>query len=129
MKTIRRILLTVLSLAITTTIIAQTTVNSEANRQYDWNERREEWVPNGEWKEENISFLLQGNVVLVRDVANSTYTMLEDAVEDGNYSTWKAIDESHSKCQFGMSREPDENNYYYIVVMYSDTLFKYAYQN
>tara|TARA_R110002096_G_scaffold26173_1_gene81064 strand:- start:2439 stop:2846 length:408 start_codon:yes stop_codon:yes gene_type:complete len=124
----RRTLFTILSLVIATTIIAQTTISTEASRSADWNETFQRWDWHGAWQEVKIDFLLQGNVVLVRDNANSTYTMLGDSKELDEAFVWDAIDEKHLKCSFMMTGQPDENNYYYILVMYDDVLFKYAYQ-
>ena len=124
----RRTLLTILLLVIATTITAQTTISTEASRSADWNKTFQRWDWNEEWQEVKIDFLLQGNVVLVRDKANSTYTMLGDSKELDEAFVWDAIDEKHLKCSFMMTRKPDENNYYYILIMYEDVLFKYAYQ-
>lgn len=125
----RRTLLTILLLVIATTIAAQTTISTEASVSGNWNETFQRWDWNGEWQEVKIDFLLQGNVVLVRDKANSTYTMLGDVKELNGAFVWDAIDEKHLKCSFMMTRKPDENNYYYILVMYDDVLFKYAYED
>ena len=124
----RRTLLTILLLVIATTITAQTTISTEASRSADWNEIFQRWDWNGEWQEVKIDFLLQGNVVLVRDKANSTYTMLGDSKEFDGSAIWDAIDEKHLRCSFMMTGQPDENNYYYILVMYNNVLIKYAYQ-
>jgi len=124
----KKLILTVLASFLTLTLVAQTTIHSTAIRIADWNETTENWDWNGEWKDQNINFLLQGNVILVNDKANSTYTMLDEGKLVDNYFEWKAIDEGRLKCTFMMSVEADENNYQYIMVVYSDRLFKYVYE-
>ena len=124
----KKLILTVLASFLTLTVMAQTTIHTTAIIVADWNKTTENWDWRSEWKEQNINFLLQGNVVLVNDKANSTYTMLKDPEVRNNYFEWEAIDEGRLKCTFMMSDEADENNYQYIMVMYSDKLFKYVYE-
>ena len=116
------ILITLFSL-LTSLSIGQQKIEAYAVQMGKWSEVFEDWQW-AKWEYSDITFILRGNVVIVNDAAKSSYTTIGDAVWQSGYASWTAIDEKGRKCLFSMSYNKNPN---YIIVVYDDVCFKYAY--
>ena len=106
---------------------AQTsTCHASRVTQSKWNSEKNKW----EYDEPidiDLTFTMQGRVILVNDKANSTYTTIRQTINDSTsepkQSAWKAIDEKNRNCLFKMYWY--KNSDWYIVVMYDDYAWSY----
>lgn len=103
---------------------AQVQVESYAVKYGEWSNYDQTWTW-GDWKYVNITFTLQGSLIMVDDLAKSTYYTYGDVDIQKGYNSWNAIDENNQKCIFMMTTNKTGESY--ITVMYKDTCFKYAY--
>ena len=80
----------------------------------------------------NIRFTMQGNVVIVSDRANSTYTTRNQIIDrydsDGGHEYgWNAVDENGINCTFKLTNYNDGSKLF--MVMYSDYAYMYVIPN
>ena len=105
---------------------AQSVYHTVYSQRATWNTYTQKW----DYEPANygdLTFTMQGHVILVNDQANSTYTTgtmtikIED--KDPKQYGWEAIDEKYRKCLFKI--EYYESGIEYFVVMYDDMLWSY----
>jgi hypothetical protein len=101
---------------------SQSVTNAYMVQTGSWSSYSSDWIW-GDWKSVDIDFMFRGNVVLVNDAANSSYTTIGDPIEVDNNFSWNAIDEKGRKCMFTMAFG---TNPQMIIVMYGDTCYRYA---
>jgi hypothetical protein len=100
-------------------------MTTEAVQLADWNAFQQEFIW-GEPYSQSISFLLQGNVILVRDQQNSTYTTIGDAyVDDTETAYWDALDEGGRSCLVVMYHI---ESILIMEVIYDDVAFRYFFE-
>lgn len=119
-------LIIALALVLTTFLsYSQKTMTTEAVQLADWNAFQQEFIW-GEPYSQSISFLLQGNVILVRDQQNSTYTTIGDAyVDDTETAYWDALDEGGRSCLVVMYHI---ESILVMEVIYDDVAFRYFFE-
>lgn len=120
----KKIILLLTLILITFSYSAQTKINTYAANYGKWSDYTKLWTWEG-WKAESITFTIQGSIILVNDVAKSTYITYGEGVEEDSYVSWTATDEKGRECIFSMSLNGAEENY--ILIMYDSMCFKYAY--
>jgi hypothetical protein len=123
----KKLLLILLILTASLTAISQShVITTYANQKAHWSEDTEEWVYTN-WKYADIKFLIKEKIVVVYDKANSLYTKTSTITEDSNHRMWDVVDERNQLCLFLMTIIPDQDDIWYITVMYNTVLYRYAY--
>lgn len=114
-------LLLILTLLFTLNIFSQRVViHTDKVSTGHWNTIEENWI----WepvKYTFINFVIQGNTVIVDDVAESTYKLFECTVDKPKFSMWTALDEQNIECNFIMNFTNPNT----VSVMYSDVIYVY----
>ena len=123
----KKLLLILLTLTASSTVISQTyVINTYASQKAYWSEDVEEWTYD-KWTLQDIKFLIKEDVVVVYDKANSIYTKTGIVKEDRHHHMWDVVDEKNKLCFFLMTIIPDQDDIWYITVMYNTVLYRYAY--
>jgi len=123
----KKILLILLTLTASLTAISQTyVINTYAVQKAYWSDDVQKWTYN-KWTSKDIKFVIKEDVVVVYDKANSIYTKTSAITEDSNHRMWDVLDERNQLCLFLMTIIPDQDDIWYITVMYNAVLYRYAY--
>ncbi len=102
---------------------AQEVINSYANQTGTWSNYTNSWIWN-QSKYVKINFLIQNNVIIASDDAQSTYTTLRISYEDESSVCWDAIDEQGRSCTVILSLNRENKC---LMIMYSNLCFRYYY--
>ncbi len=123
----KKLILILLVLITSSTAISQShVITTYANQKAHWLEDTEKWVYTN-WEYADIKFLIKEDVVIAYDKANSIYTKTSAITEDSNHRMWDVLDERNQLCLFLMTIIPDQEDIWYITVMYNTVLYRYAY--
>lgn len=117
----RKFLLTAFVVMLTFIGTAQEVIKTYALDVGYWNNYTEEW----DWetrKKCNVSFLLQGDVIISNDVVGSTYYTYETLESSDIQASWLALDEERRECMVSMKFNNSNN---YFVIIYSDVCYRY----
>ena len=118
----KKLLLTaVIGIVMTSYSFAQVVITSFANQSATWSDYYGEWLYKEVSKVE-ITFLIQNNVIIARDRANSTYTTLAVKEQNNRYTSWSAIDEKGRGCVVFIGKI---DGYDVLLIMYDDYLIRY----
>lgn len=101
--------------------LTQEIIKSFACEHGTWSDYRKTFLWD-DLKKCNITFLIQGNVIVADDYAKSTYTLLNLVIDDGEVLTWEAIDENGTQCMITLAVVNDTRC---LIVIYSDNCFRY----
>jgi hypothetical protein len=117
---IKNLVLTVIFVSISLFSISQSKLESYALQIGHWNIYTEKYT----WetvKYCDVEFLVQGDVIVANDAAESTYYTFNNFEHSQLVNSWDAYDEDRRKCivtmMFGKTS--------YFIVTYSDICYKY----
>lgn len=99
---------------------AQDKLDSYALQIGHWNNYLEDYT----WEDVKpceISFLLQGDVIMANDAAESVYYTYNNFVHNELNNSWQAFDENRTKCIITMMFGETS----YLIVIYNDICYKY----
>lgn len=117
----RKFLLTAFVVMLTFVGTAQEVINSYALDVGYWNIYTEEW----DWetrKKCDVSFILQGDLIISNDLVKSTYYTYQTLTNDDFLASWLALDEKRRECMVSIKINANNN---YFVVVYSDICYRY----
>lgn len=117
----RKFLLTAFVVMLTFIGTAQEVIKSYALDVGYWNYNTEDW----DWETRktcNVSFLLQGDVIISNDLVGSTYYTYEALESSDKQASWLALDEERRECMVSMKFNKVNN---YFVIIYSDICYRY----
>ena len=125
MRKIKSLLLLCFFLLVNSFLYAQTYMETFAVTTGDWSEAKNDWIWDPMTYQE-ITFVLDGNIVRVKDQAGSSYYTYEQLSNDLDLAVWKAFDEQSRSCILGMGKSKGEP--FTIYVMYDNTIYKYYFK-
>lgn len=99
---------------------AQEVLTSYALQVGHWNDYTETytWEP---LKTCDVKFLLQGDIIISNDAAESTYYTYETLTASETSASWNAFDEERRKCIVSLVGGASS----YFIVIYDDVCYKY----
>lgn len=116
----KRIILTLIVILISLVSVAQQILQSYALQVGHWNEYTETY----NWeklKSCDIKFILQGDIILANDEAESTYYTYQTITANESSASWNAYDEERRKCIVSLVGGAES----YFIVIYNDICYKY----
>jgi hypothetical protein len=113
------LLLFILSIALVSR--AQESLESNALQIGHWNDSLEKYVY-GEVKSCDVKFLLQGDIIIANDVAESIYNTYETIENSENSASWKALDGWGREVIVSLCFIEDGS---FFLVLYDDVSYKY----
>lgn len=125
MKKIKSLLLLYFFLIVSTVSYAQVYLETFAVAIGEWDIRTEEW----DWEPliyQDITFVLDGDVITVNDLSGSVYVTYAEFTDDKNSTSWKAVDEEGNSCIVGMSKKG--HSPFTMYVMYDNFMYKYFFK-
>lgn len=120
MKKLKLLLLGVMF--ISSTVFSQELLISNASQMGKWTGDEWKW---DDWIYSELRFVLEGNTIIVNDEANSSYITYGEPEYTNDVYYWKAFDEQHIPCSFGMTAY-EKNNLILIMYNQNNLCFKYA---
>ena len=116
----KKALLTLIVVLISLISMAQEVLQSYALQVGHWNEYSEtySWEP---LKTCDVKFLLQGDIIIANDAAESTYYTYETLTATETTASWSAYDEERRKCIVSLVGGVSS----YFIVIYNDVCYKY----
>ena len=121
----KKLILLIAFIIATLVLNAQEIVQSYALDVGSWNSYTDSW----DWeirKKCNVRFILQGDIILANDEAESTYYTYETLHADDEKASWNAYDEERRKCIVSMVYRSDYEKY--LIVMYNDVCYRYIWE-
>jgi hypothetical protein len=82
----------------------------------EWDYKKKDW----NWDPmiyENLTFTLNGDLIMVNDLAGSVYVTYAQFTDDKYSTSWRAVDDDDISCIFAMSREGEYP--FTIYIMYN----------
>jgi len=118
----KKLIVSFLFVCVTFFATAQDVINSYAIEVGYWNNYTEDW----DWTPKKncvISFIIQGDIIIANDLAQSTYYTYKEVGEDDFSACWEAIDEQRRECLVGLKLGKYCN---YFIVIYPNICYRYT---
>ena len=123
MQNMKKLILLIGFIIATLVVNAQEIIQSYALDVGEWNIYTEKW----DWeirKKCNVKFILQGDVILANDAAESTYYTYETIYNDEYTASWNAYDEDRRRCIISMTYKGEDREKF-LIVIYNDVCYRY----